>query len=541
MKKWHKTALVLMMIACSVEQMNAQGTQYGTGAGVGGQYRAFFGIDAGKVNTAKDNTFIGHQTGLANSAGASNTFVGSAAGLKNVAGNNNTFNGSYAGSSNDNGSENTFTGALAGFRNVSGVQNTFMGASAGIRNAQGSFNSFVGFEAGANNDDGKENAYFGSQSGRNSKFGLWNVFLGSKAGFNSDNSGANTFVGYESGYSSTGSQNTFIGTWAGKSNIKGDQNSSLGFSAGASNTSGRFNTYLGAWADGSPILENATAIGAFAKVTKDNCLVLGSSSAYVGIGISAPSYHLQLDYSDAAKLGSSTWTIWSDQRLKKDISDFTDGLDLLQQIKPVWFSYNGEAGIKTDKKFVGVIAQDMQKIAPYTVGSAVYQDSLGNKTEYLDYDANAVTYLLINSVKEQQVIIEQKEAKIQEVSAQVNELTKRLAQLERIVATGSPKSLNGNAAARQDGEPNENGVILLQNAPNGFSQKTSIKYFIPQSVKEALVNIYSVDGVKVNSYPVSQRGEGALEISATEFRSGVFVYDLITDGKSNGAKKMVVK
>ena len=180
----------------------------------------------------------------------------------------------------------------------------------------------------------------------------------------------------------------------------------------------------------------------------------------------------------------------------------------------------------------------MQEIAPYTIGTFTHQDSLGNKTEYLDYDANAVTYILINSVKEQQRIIEQKDAELKEVNTQVADLSKRLEQLERIVASNTAKPLTGSAARF---EKNANGVVLEQNVPNGFSGSSAIKYFIPQSVKDASVNVYSVNGVKVSTYPVKERGEGQLTISAEDFLNGVFLYDLVTDGKSNRVKKMVVQ
>ncbi len=77
--------------------------------------------------------------------------------------------------------------------------------------------------------------------------------------------------------------------------------------------------------------------------------------------------------------------------------------------------------------------------------------------------------------------------------------------------------------------------------PNGFSGSSAIKYFIPESIKEAVIDVYTVNGVKVNSYPVKERGKGELTISAVDFQNGVFLYDLVTDGKSNGAKKMVVQ
>ncbi|MEO6285034.1 MAG: tail fiber domain-containing protein [Dyadobacter sp.] len=552
MKQLYKTAGALMMIACSVNQVNAQ-TQFGAGAGATGVGRAFFGTDAGKVNTGSFNTFLGHESGSKNTSGQNNSFMGFRSGYSNTTGAANTFVGTYAGALNFEGDANTFMGRSAGESNTSGMNNTFLGHFAGFFNKIGGDNVAIGTAAGYSNsasgnvvvggragfkNTSSFNTFIGLESGYENFTGTENTFLGHVAGYLNTSGQLNTFIGSESGHSNiVGIANAFLGNKAGYNNT-GSNNAFFGYGAGYDNVFGEKNTYLGYASGGSAGLINATAIGANTKVTADNSLVLGNGSN-VGIGISAPTYQLHLSTSSAAKLGSSSWTIWSDKRLKKDISDFTDGLDLLKQIKPVKFRYNGEAGTKSDKQFVGIIAQDMQKIAPYTIGSSVCQDSLGNKTEYLDYDANAVTYILINSVKEQQELIDQKEAKIQEISAQVTELSKRLEQLERIIASGPLKPV-GNPAAKLGNEPNENGVVLEQNAPNGFSQTTLINFFIPQTVKDAVVNIYSTDGAKVGSYPVTDRGQSALKLSAKTFRSGVFIYDLVTDGKSNGAKKMVV-
>jgi hypothetical protein len=46
---------------------------------------------------------------------------------------------------------------------------------------------------------------------------------------------------------------------------------------------------------------------------------------------------------------------------------------------------------------------------PYTIGT--FKDK--NNTEYLNYDPNAVLYILINSVQEQQAVIEELKKQIQ--------------------------------------------------------------------------------------------------------------------------------
>ena len=75
----------------------------------------------------------------------------------------------------------------------------------------------------------------------------------------------------------------------------GDNNSFFGGQAGLTNTTGSGNTIIGRSADvGSGNLTNATAIGAFARVSQSNSLVLGNG-ANVGIGTTAPSSLLHLN------------------------------------------------------------------------------------------------------------------------------------------------------------------------------------------------------------------------------------------------------
>ncbi|TLU97862.1 tail fiber domain-containing protein [Dyadobacter luticola] len=546
MNKYYRTAASLALLGFLMDQANAQ-VNIGTSAGKVGDSRVFVGDFAGNFNNASGNTFVGKSAGQFNYSGSSNTYLGFQSGWKGNFGSANVYIGSLSGTDND-GNSNVFIGSQSGEKfkgqsNVilgdqssqigSGDFNVIMGRRSGnhmsgnynvvIGNVAGGTlnanvsqnNTFVGNYAGASNVNSHDNSYFGNDCGSNNSTGSFNAFFGSATG----------------NYNIGGSSNSFFGASAGKSTSSGSYNVFLGKESGSDNSEGSYNTYIGYKAGGSPFLQRSVAIGAEAYVGKANCIVLGKVGANVGIGVSAPDYQFQMSTEMAAKWGSPSWKVASDERLKKDVSNFTEGLETLSKIRPVWFTYNGKGGAATTNKFVGIIAQEMQKIAPYTIGSFTYQDSLGNKIEYLDYDANAVTYILINSVKEQQKVIEEKEAKIQEI-------TSRLEQLERAVSALKP--LNSNPQAKFDTEPIGNAAIG-QNAPNGFSQNTSIPYFIPASVKNAVIDIYSRDGVKVGSYPIDKRGEGTLSISAQTFNaSGVFIYDLVTDGKSNGTKKMMV-
>ena len=114
----------------------------------------------------------------------------------------------------------------------------------------------------------------------------------------------------------------------------------------------------------------------------------------------------------ASKPGGGSWSATSDARLKQNIQPYTDGLQQLQQIKPVSFNYNQQSGYDTSKQFIGVLAQELQTVAPYMVGRFNKEG-----TDYLNVDNTAMTYMLINAVKEQQQQIEELKSLVKKLIA----------------------------------------------------------------------------------------------------------------------------
>ena len=127
--------------------------------------------------------------------------------------------------------------------------------------------------------------------------------------------------------------------------------------------------------------------------TEDVLIAQGGGN--VGIGLSLPTFQLQLSTSSAGKPGGGSWTNSSDIRLKKNISAFQDGLASILKINPVRYQYNNISGYDTRKEHVGVIAQELGKVAPYMIVPAPIDG-----IEYLHVDNSAMTYMLINAVKE---------------------------------------------------------------------------------------------------------------------------------------------
>jgi trimeric autotransporter adhesin len=502
----------------------------GTSAGASnttGDYNAFAGYGAGVNNTAGSlNTSFGFYAGASNqstnyntSVGAyagyftsasfgENVFVGYRAGFYNSNGFYNVIVGSNAGYSNNGGSYNIIIGAGAGYDNTTGLSNTFIGYSAGANNTTASGNTFVGNLSGFSNTTGNGNSYFGSGSGTSTTTGISNSFFGSRAGY----------------YNSTGRNNSFFGIRAGESTSTGIDNTFIGRDAGRNITTGSGNTAIGNYAQqAASTLSNSTAIGNKAIVRVSNGLVLGSvngengatTTVRVGIGTTSPGYLLHVN-GTAAKPGGGSWTVASDRNLKKEIQPYKEGLNEILQINPVWFRYNGKAGMPTEKRYVGVIAQEMQKIAPHTVGEFVVDNGEGQVEKYLDYDASDLAYTLVNAIKEMHSTY----------TTEIQKLKEEIAALK-----GKPSS---NLAEQ------ESAAKLWQNAPNPYGTSTMIRYYVPETAGSAQIRIISSTGQEVFSRELAYKGESEIEVSNQMLAVGTYIYQLIVDGKVVDHKKMIL-
>ena len=131
-------------------------------------------------------------------------------------------------------------------------------------------------------------------------------------------------------------------------------------------------------------------------------LLLNKAGGNVAIGNIDPTYLLQLATDSAAKPSTNTWTIASDERVKENIKPFTKGLDAINSINPVIYDYNGNAGFDKIKNNVGVIAQEIKDIVPEGISTfeAKLNKNDSEKTELYNFNSHALTYILINAVKE---------------------------------------------------------------------------------------------------------------------------------------------
>jgi hypothetical protein len=156
----------------------------------------------------------------------------------------------------------------------------------------------------------------------------------------------------------------------------------------------------------------------------------------LGIGTELPDQKLSVS-GNASKTGGGSWATFSDARLKKNIQPFNDGLNCLLNINPIRFSYNGLADYPDDgKEYIGIIAQDIQKIAPFMISivSKKLRETDVETTDLLMYDPSSLDYVIINAIKEQQ-------SQIEDLKSKNLQLEQRLIAIERLLLKQQSSSL----------------------------------------------------------------------------------------------------
>jgi len=369
-----------------------------------GNESAAFGYGAlGAQTTGGANVAVGYLSGQATTIATNNTYVGRSAGATYTTGTRSVAIGSFAagGTGDKTGDSNTSIGYIAGAKLTSGRDNVCIGDTAGNDYTTQVENVAIGNLA-AENATGSYATYVGHRAGRNAT-GDEHIVIGSYAFDVGAGSGyANTVIGQGSArYLSSGFRNSTYGAASGQAMTTGAANVCVGYGAGSLITTSNSNTVVG----GGAQISSATSQG--------NEVVLGSG--LTGIG-----YHQGIlggvngVYNQP---NSTTFATTSDERIKKNIEDYTLGLDTINNIRVRTFEYRelDEIPNGTDGKIlspnelpkgqkVGVIAQEIINVLPSCVTE--------HENSRLSVTNDNVLWTLVKAV--------------QELSAEVEELKSRL-------------------------------------------------------------------------------------------------------------------
>ncbi len=439
--------------------------------------------DGGGDNT---NSFFGHLTGSA-TTGADNTLVGYQSGLNNTTGYENSSLGSRTLENNTTGARNTANGVFTLFGNTIGIENTAVGYAALGFNTTGNGNTATGYQTLLNNG-GNYNTADGYQA-------LFNNISGS----NNTATGHNALIG-----NTTGSNNVAIGNDTSIYNETGMENVAIGFNSGA--------TF------GNSGLNNAIAIGSNVGVTASNQVRLGN-----------------FEVEDI--MGAATWTVVSDGRFKINIEEDVAGLDFIKGLRPVSYNldrrkiraFTGKTNATNSdvsKKIVGFVAQDVEQLVQENDYVFTGVKAPENDKDHYGLKYSEFVVPLTKAVQELSAIVEAQQQEINELKSMLNGSIK--------ATDGGTKTLRTtDTAAKSD-------FALNQNVPNPFDKTTVISATVPETVRQAKITVYNLNGLELQSYDLNKRGNVAVEISGGVLPSGMYLYALIADGQIIDTKKMIL-
>lgn len=436
-------------------------TQYNIGGnrilGNAGGNNVFAGVGAGAVNAGSENSFFGRNAGFSNATGSINSFFGNSAGSRNTTGSGNSIFGAFAGNFNSTGESNSFFGLDAGNSNTSGSNNAFFGAGAGRGNTTSNFNAFFGTNAGSSNSTGNNNAFFGTSAGFNNSTGQFNVFFGEGTGTGNTTGSGNTFIGRDADFASpgaTGNNNTLLGL--NTRVVSGVNNSTaIGVNATVSTsdtivlgtrvqiteiqgitkmTSRQNGASQDFAAETFPISANGDGRdgGLVANTLVFRFFDGGPSSSPVcfrpkSLPTTAGGYVLTNCSSD----------VFSSLANKTDMKPFSDGLDVINRLKPIAFRWKDGGGSD-----FGFNAEDVAEIAPNLV-------KRNEKGEANDVNKNVLNVLFINAFKEQQAQIKAQQVQIEQQQQQIDALKQLVCQINQQAEACKQKEERKEAQSRK--------------------------------------------------------------------------------------------
>ena len=437
-------------------------TASGTSASVDGMT---VGRGAGEVAT---NTAVGASALAANTTGLGNTSVGYQALDVSTSSDYHTAVGWNALGANTTGARNTAFGAASLATNSTGGYNVAMGVNAGYAVTTGSYNVAIGYDSLSSNTTASNNTAVGYQAGYSGVTAPRNTSIGYKAGY-ANTTGYNCFIGTTSGVASTGYGNTFVGAdysnGCGALVTSGNNNTIIG---GYSGNQGSLdirtasNYIVLSDGDGNPrgyfdntgymyVPTGINATGSYATIASvgaTNTMNGGPGTGAWALGVQQNTtsggggrclgIRNVTDFNNGANefiycQGNATARFYvlsnggiynysannvnlSDRREKTNFSPSKSYLDTVCAIPVQTFNYIDQNMEEDGGLTLGVVAQDVQAVAPELVKESNWGTEEEPKMRLSIYQTD-LQYALMKSIQELKTIVDAQAAEIAELKA----------------------------------------------------------------------------------------------------------------------------
>ena len=229
----------------------------------------------------------------------------------------------------------------------------------------------------------------------------------------------------------------------------------------------------------------------------------------------------------------------SDIRLKNNIKLFSDiseknGSAVENLLKMNIITYNLNSRTKRDnnkkvykhetetdiddsseqnRRHYGLSAQELQKIYPDLV--LVGQDG----------------YLAVNYTELVPILIRA----IQELKMELDELKNDNA----VAAYRKSSPMDITSSVHENTNLDFSKAVLFQNSPNPFSERTTIKFSLPEKTNNAYIYIFDMTGKLQKQLPINNSMQ-SVDLNGYELSAGMYIYSLVVNDKEIESKRMIL-
>lgn len=197
-----------------------------------------------------------------------------------------------------------------------------------------------------------------------------------------------------------------------------------GTTADASQVMGNFNyvggcaastttpTITGPATFNAPNITNSTGVEAYAPSGATGQAIYGAAaySGTTGIVASGSGAGVTALYSSGPAVGTGSWIVNSDERLKKNIQQITDAVSLVERLRGVRYQWRTPTertvgktmNLPENQPQIGFVAQEVQSVVPEAVAARK-----SGAEEILGVANGTLIPVLVEAIKEQQAEIEQ--------------------------------------------------------------------------------------------------------------------------------------
>ena len=393
---------------------------------------------------------------------------------------------------------------------------------------------------------------YGTTGASSSSFGVYGSSSSNTGVYGTSNSG-NGVYGYSNGAYGVYGQSTYLGVYG-----VGTSYGVYGYSAnnyGVYGTSG----YLGVYGNGTTYGTYGYSGGGTgaAGVSSTGTAVYGSSSSGLGASFYSGSYwalraqtttgtYAAVFYGLTYSSGGYTS---SDKNLKKNVQEFTDGMSIINKLKPKYYEFKDDAKyafLNLPKgNHYGLMAQDVEQVLPNLVKESPHE-SVNSADAAINISSADGKPASAAEIAEQKIKSTPKESisikavnytelipiiikAMQELSAKNDELQVQVNELKSIISKA------GYAAAL-----NASSGYIKQNIPNPANNSTIISYYLPDNITgKSQIMITDIKGSLLKVYNAA-KGAGQINIKTGELPAGTYNYSLYVNDKRIDSKQMVI-